>query len=91
MVRLSFLYNKAMEYAIQILLPIGLGLLLGQWLTTHYGVSALWTVIFAIIGMFLGMGMLYKRAVEDQLRAKRHRNNRTEQSPEPSTDNDPAS
>lgn len=62
-----------MEYAIQLLVPIGLGLMLGQWLQKNVGLDAFWTVIFAIVGMFLGMGMLYKRAVEDQLRADRRK------------------
>lgn len=50
-----------MEYAIQLLLPILGGLLLGFWLTEYYGVAPIWTVILAILGMVGGIGILYKR------------------------------
>lgn len=50
-----------MEYAIQLLLPILGGLLLGLWLTEHYHVAPIWTVILAILGMVGGIGILYKR------------------------------
>jgi hypothetical protein len=50
-----------MEYAIQLLLPILGGLLLGFWLTENYGVSPIWTVVLAILGMVGGIGILYKR------------------------------
>lgn len=50
-----------MEYAIQLFLPILGGLLLGLWLTEHYGVAPIWTVILAILGMVGGIGILYKR------------------------------
>jgi F0F1-type ATP synthase assembly protein I len=50
-----------MEYAIQLLIPILLGFLLGVWLHNQFGLSPVWSVIFAILGMFGGIGILYKR------------------------------
>jgi Putative F0F1-ATPase subunit Ca2+/Mg2+ transporter len=51
-----------MEYAIQLLLPILGGLWLGDWLTKTYHLPALWTMVFAVLGMVAGLGILYKRA-----------------------------
>jgi hypothetical protein len=56
-----------MEYAIQMLLPIVGGLLLGVWLTENYGVSPIWTVVLAILGMVGGIGILYKRFTYPEL------------------------
>lgn len=50
-----------MEYALQLLLPILGGLLLGQWLHDRFGASSIWTVILAILGMVAGLGLIYKR------------------------------
>ncbi len=50
-----------MEYASQLLIPIMLGLFLGQWLQNTYEFSALWTVGLAIAGMFGGIVLMYKR------------------------------
>jgi hypothetical protein len=50
-----------MEYAIQLLLPILGGLYLGLWLHNRYGFSKLWIAGLAILGMVLGLGMMYKR------------------------------
>lgn len=52
-----------MEYAIQLFLPVLGGLLLGNWLSKIYGVSPLWTPLLAILGMFSGLAILYKRYV----------------------------
>jgi F0F1-type ATP synthase assembly protein I len=56
-----------MEYAIQLLLPILGGLLLGFWLTQHYGVAPIWTVVLAILGMVGGLGIMYKRLTYPEL------------------------
>lgn len=50
-----------MEYAIQLLLPILAGLWLGNWLSRTYGLPPIWTLVLAILGMMLGLGILYKR------------------------------
>lgn len=50
-----------MEYAIQLLLPILGGLLLGNWLHETFGFSQLWTLLLAVLGLFGGIGLLYKR------------------------------
>jgi hypothetical protein len=52
-----------MEYAIQLLLPVIGGLMLGNWLSSQYHVSSLWSVFLAIAGLFGGIGMLYKRYI----------------------------
>ena len=50
-----------MEYAISLLLPIVGGLMLGVWLTRNFGVSPIWTVVLAILGLAGGIGVLAKR------------------------------
>lgn len=50
-----------MDYALQLLIPILGGLLLGLWLHDHYGVSPIWTVLLAVLGMIAGLGIMYKR------------------------------
>lgn len=60
-----------MDYAIQLLLPVIGGLLLGQWLSRTYGVSPLWSVVLAILGMFAGIAILYKRFANPALYPKR--------------------
>jgi hypothetical protein len=55
-----------MEYAIQLILPIIGGLLLGDWLTRTYGLSPLWTVLLGILGMVMGIRILYKRGMAEQ-------------------------
>jgi hypothetical protein len=50
-----------MEYAIQLLLPILGGLLLGNWLHQTFGLSYLWMLGLAILGMAGGIGVLYKQ------------------------------
>jgi hypothetical protein len=49
------------EYAIQLLLPILGGLLLGNWLHKTFGISQIWTMALAVLGMFAGIAILYKR------------------------------
>jgi F0F1-type ATP synthase assembly protein I len=55
------------DYAIQLLLPILGGLFLGMWLTGTFGVSPLWTIVLAILGMFAGIGIMYKRLTYPEL------------------------
>lgn len=62
-----------MEYAIQILIPIAMGLVFGNWLTTQFGADPIWTVFLAVVGLFLGMGLLYKRVVVMGLKNKSSR------------------
>ncbi len=62
-----------MEYAIQLILPIIGGLLLGNWLTRTYGTSPLWTVILGIVGMVMGIRILYKRSLAEQALQKEQR------------------
>jgi F0F1-type ATP synthase assembly protein I len=50
-----------MEYASTLLVTIGLGLFIGQWITTNFNVSSLWTVILAIVGLFMGIAIMAKR------------------------------
>ncbi len=50
-----------MDYAIQLLLPIVGGLMLGMWLTKTYGLNPIWTVLLAVLGMIGGIGILYRR------------------------------
>ncbi|MBK8191332.1 MAG: AtpZ/AtpI family protein [Vampirovibrionales bacterium] len=51
-----------MEYALQLLIPVGLGLWLGMWLHDQFGASSLWSVVLAALGMAAGIGILYKRS-----------------------------
>lgn len=50
-----------MEYAIQMLIPIIGGLMLGMWLTKTYGVSPIWTIVLAILGMVGGIAIMYRK------------------------------
>lgn len=50
-----------MEYAIQLFLPILGGLLLGNWLHQRFGISQIWTMVLAVLGMAGGIAVLYKR------------------------------
>jgi len=59
-----------MDYAIQLLLPIMGGLLLGYWLNQRFGADPIWTVILAILGMVGGIGILYKRFTYPELYAQ---------------------
>ncbi len=52
-----------MEYALQLLIPILLGLFLGIWLNSQFGLSMIWAIVFAILGMVAGIGILYKRSL----------------------------
>lgn len=56
-----------MEYAGQLLIPIMLGLFLGQWLQNTFNMSPLITVLLAVLGMAAGMGLMYKRLMYPQL------------------------
>lgn len=62
-----------MEYAIQLILPIIGGLILGDWLSKTYGISPLWTVLLSILGMVMGIYAFYKRGMAAQtLHKKQH-------------------
>jgi len=64
-----------MEYAVQLLLPIIMGLALGRWLENTFQLSPLWTVGLAILGMVAGLGLMYKRLTYPEL----YKNERTMQ------------
>ncbi|MGE0201045.1 MAG: AtpZ/AtpI family protein [Candidatus Melainabacteria bacterium] len=53
--------GDGLDVAIQMLIPIGGGLLLGQWLENTYGFSPLWTVGLAVFGLVSGLWIVYKR------------------------------
>jgi|GEM_PF-1626181 len=50
-----------MEYAIQLLIPVVGGLMLGMWLTKTYGLAPIWTVVFAVLGMAAGIAVIARR------------------------------
>jgi hypothetical protein len=50
-----------MDTATDLLVPILLGLGLGWWLQTRYGAPAIVTVLGGIVGMVLGLVILYRR------------------------------
>ncbi len=52
-----------MEYAIELLLPIALGFWAGMWLHQTFNASPLWIVLFCVLGMAAGIGLLYKRLI----------------------------
>lgn len=52
-----------MEYAFQLLIPILVGLCLGNWLSHTYHISPLLTILLAILGFALGIGVLAKRSL----------------------------
>lgn len=55
-----------MEYAIQLFLPVIGGLLLGNWLSKTFGFSPIWTVLLGVLGLFAGIGILYKQSLTRQ-------------------------
>jgi len=62
-----------MEYAIQLLIPVVGGLMLGMWLTKTYGISAIWTIILAIAGMVAGIAIMYRRFSGSQSKVEIYR------------------
>ncbi len=40
--------------------------MLGNWLSQTYGLSPIWTVLLGVLGLFAGIGILYKRSLTDQ-------------------------
>jgi Putative F0F1-ATPase subunit Ca2+/Mg2+ transporter len=52
-----------MEYAIQLLIPILVGLCLGNWLSHTYHTSPLLTMFLAVLGFALGIGVLAKKSL----------------------------
>ncbi len=56
-----------MDYALILLLPILGGLLLGNWLSQRFGLSPIWSLALAILGMFAGIGIMYKRYAYPEL------------------------
>tara|TARA_B100000287_G_scaffold397351_1_gene413845 strand:+ start:601 stop:888 length:288 start_codon:yes stop_codon:yes gene_type:complete len=77
-----------MDYAIQVLIPIALGLYIGIWMHQNWGASPIWTVVLAILGLFAGIGILYKKSL---VYAERHKRKMAQEQPlvkseEPSED-----
>jgi len=52
-----------MEYAIQLVAPILLGLFAGVWLDNHTQIRPWGTLGGLLVGLLLGFGSLYKRAM----------------------------
>lgn len=55
-----------MEYALQLLISLLLGFYVGQWLDAKTGKQPWFTLAGLLLGMILGIGMIYKRAVYQQ-------------------------
>jgi hypothetical protein len=53
-----------MDYAMDILIPIVGALLLGQWLVEHQHWPLLTIVLLPVLGLFTGIGLLYKRQLQ---------------------------
>lgn len=71
-----------MEYALQLLLPILLGFYLGAKLDEQTGRSPWFTLGGLILGVVLGIGVLYKRALLAQEKlAQQRRESRDKASP----------
>lgn len=52
-----------MDYALQLLGLILLGLYAGHWLDNKTGREPLFTLLGMLLGMVLGIGILYKRSL----------------------------
>lgn len=82
-----------MDYALILLLPILGGLLLGNWLSQRFGLSPIWSLVLAILGMFAGIGIMYKRYAYPELYGESRRpglhKKRPPASPSPPPANDP--
>lgn len=52
-----------MEYALQLLISLLLGIFAGQWLDAKLHTTPWMTLAGLFIGMILGFGILYKRAI----------------------------
>lgn len=50
-----------MDYAADLLVPIGLALWAGWWLTNRFGASPLWMVLFVVLGMVMGIAIMARR------------------------------
>ena len=50
-----------MEYAIELLIPVLMGLYGGMWMTEHWNVSPLVTPVLAIVGMVMGIAIMARR------------------------------
>jgi hypothetical protein len=50
-----------MDYAMDMFIPIVGGLFLAQWLINQYHWPDITIVLFPVVGLFLGIGLLYKR------------------------------
>lgn len=63
-----------MDYALQLLIPILLGLYGGQWLDKKLGTGYWFTLGGMLLGTLLGMGILYKRALMIQQKRQEAKN-----------------
>lgn len=52
-----------MQYATQLLFLILGGVFLAQWLEKTYGWPEYWTIILPVVGLFLGLLMIYKQTL----------------------------
>jgi F0F1-type ATP synthase assembly protein I len=63
--------SKKMDYALQLLIPILLGLYIGHWLDEKTQGKPWFTLVGLILGMVLGIATMYKRVVLTQQQQKR--------------------
>lgn len=50
-----------MEYAIEMLIPVLMGLYVGMWMTDHWGAPSMVTPGLAILGMVAGIAIMARR------------------------------
>jgi hypothetical protein len=55
-----------MDYAMDMFIPIVGGLFLAQWLINQHQWPSITIVAFPVVGLFLGIGLLYKRQLTNQ-------------------------
>lgn len=55
-----------MEYALQLLICLLLGFYIGQWLDAKTGAQPWFSLTGLLLGMVLGIGIMYKRALYRQ-------------------------
>jgi F0F1-type ATP synthase assembly protein I len=60
-----------LEYTLQLLIPILLGVLLGQWLHKTYGLPPVWIGILGILGLCAGVVIVYKNLTLTQKKKRK--------------------
>lgn len=54
--------TTSVDTALDMLIPIILGLMLGTWLHNRHGWGEIWIVLFAVLGMVVGLWTAWKRS-----------------------------